>query len=178
MSNPIPSPQAYTFQAPTGIPGDVTRTDESNVEPAKLLQDGSPLAYPQAFGTPMVYGTGGIQAWLTSNVAVDFAGVLVREVPQIAGSIASDSSTNGGVPNPDVPNGLLVRGYVNVLCTYGTPARGGVVYIRTVTNGNGVVGAFEATADGGNSVALSATQAEWASDGTDANFNAELRVAR
>ena len=173
-NNSIPTPQAYTFQAPAGVPGDITRTDESNVEPA-MLQAISAV-YAQSFGIAMVYSAGGISQWGGSNVAADFAGVLVRQAPGISSN--SDALT-GNVPNPDQVQGLIVRGYVNVVCGYGTPARGGVVYVRTVANGNnGVVGTFDATSDVGNNVALSATQAEWASDGKDSSNNAELRIAR
>lgn len=167
---------AYLFQAPTGVPGDVTRADETNVEPAMLVAVSSVFA--QSYGIPMAYVAGGISQWITSNVAADFAGVLVRQAPGISGSIASDASLAGGVPYPLQVQGLAVRGYVNVVCTIGTPARGGIVYIRTVAASGKAIGDFEATSDAGNNVALSATQAEWASDGKDASGNAELRIAR
>lgn len=169
---------SYLLQAPTGIPGDVTRVDESNVEPGMLVQNAVP-AYPQAYGIPLVAAVGGFAAWNTTNIATDFQAVLVREVPAIAGSVSSDTSFSPSVPNHDQPNGILVRGYINVICQYGTPARDGVVYIRVAaTSGSRLLGGFEATSDGGNNVALTATQALWASDGMDANNNAELRVAR
>ena len=42
-----------------------------------------------------------------------------------------------------------------------------------------VIGDFEtADAGGGATVALSTTQATWASDGVDADLNAEIRIAR
>lgn len=178
-NNNIPSPQAYTFSAPVGYAGDVTRQLETNVEPAMLIAVTSVFA--QSFGIAMVYAAGGISQWSGSNVQADFAGVLTRSVPQQAGSIASDTAAppNGGVPNPDQPNGLCVRGYVAVICGYGNPARGGLVYVRTVANSNNeLVGTFDATSDGGNNVVLTATQAEWASDGKDSNNIAELRIAR
>jgi len=173
-NNSIPTPQSYLFQAPTGVPGDITRTDESNVEPAQLVAISTVFA--QAYGIPMKYVAGGISQWAAGDAATAFAGVLVREVPSISGS--SDGGL-GDLPNSDYPQGLCVRGYVSVLCKNGTPARGGVVYVRVISTGSGnAVGDFEAASDGSNSVALTATQAEWASDGTDANFNAELRIAR
>lgn len=166
---------AYTYNAPNGVAGDITRTDESNVEPAQLLAIAS--VYPQAFGLAMVYGVGGIQSWGTGNVAADFAGVLVREVPQIAG--AGDLGVfEPTIPNPAVPNGLCVRGYVSVLCQYGTPARGGIVYVNIQATGSRIVGGFEATFQSSFNVALSTTQATWATDGMDSANNAELRVAR
>lgn len=176
----LPAVQAYTFSAPAGIPGSVTRFDESNVEPAQLVAASG--VYPAAYGIAMKYVAGGIQQFNGgAETAASFAGVLVREVPSISGAIGDDSAANGtGTPwANNVPVGLVVRGYVNVQCVYGTPARGGVVYVRIATSGNGgAVGTFDATSDGGNNVALSATQAEWATDGKDANNNAELRIAR
>jgi hypothetical protein len=165
---------SYLFQAPNGVPGDITRTDESNVEPAQLLAIAS--VYPQSFGLAMVYGVGGIQAWGTSNVAGDFAGSLVREVPAIGGYPSDGFTPN--IPNPMVPNGLLVRGYMSVLCQYGTPARGGIVYVNIQATGSRVVGGFEATSQPSFNVALTTQQATWASDGVDAFLNAELRIER
>ncbi len=165
---------AYTFQAPTGVPGDITRTDESNVEPAMLVALAA--VYAQRFGEAMRYVTGGIQQFTAALTKADFAGVLVREVPSISGNALAGFSDN--IPNPDQLQGLLVRGYVSVKCTAGTPARGGIVYVRTVADTDRPIGAFEAVSDGGNSFALDAVQAEWATDGKDAAGNAELRVAR
>lgn len=171
---------AYLFQAPTGIAGDITRTDETNVEPVMLIGVGSPLVYAQAFGIPLKYVTGGVQQFNGgAETAASFAGILVREVPSISGSNASDATFDGTVPNPLVPNGMAVRGYVSVKCAAGTPVRGGVVYVQIIADGGVPVGAFRADgADGGDAVALSATQAEWASDGMDANGNCEIRIAR
>lgn len=165
---------SYLFQAPNGVPGDLTRTDESNVEPAMLIAQTSVFA--QSFGIPMKYVTGGIAQFTGSEAPTAFAGVLVREVPSISGSVNSGFSDS--VPFPDVPQGLCVRGYVSVVCAVGTPARGGTVYVQ-VTADAVPVGAFRADGtDGGNAVALTAAQAEWATDGVDAFGNAELRIAR
>ena len=165
---------SYLFQAPNGVAGDLTRTDESNVEPVQMV----PLAgvYPAAFGIPVKYVTGGIQQLSGSETAAQFAGVLIREVPAIGGT-GSDTTFDGS-PYPGVPVGLCVRGYVSVLCGTGTPARGGTVYMQ-VNTGTQAIGTFRADGtDSGNAVALTATQAEWATDGVDANGNAELRIAR
>lgn len=166
---------SYLFQAPNGVAGDVTRTDESNVEPAMLVANSGTFA--QAFGIPMKYVAGGIQQFTGSEAATAFAGVLIREVPAIEGT-GSTGAFSPTVPYPAVPQGLCVRGYVSVVCAVGTPARGGTVYVQ-VTADAVPVGAFRADGtDGGNAVALTATQAEWASDGVDAFGNAELRIAR
>lgn len=166
---------SYTFSAPAGVPGDITRTDESNVEPAMQVIQGSD--YPKV-GMGVKYATGGIQV-PSGDAATAFAGVMVREVPGISNSSADDASFNPQTPTVKNPAGLLVRGYVAVLCVAGTPARGGVVYWQVTDNAGIKAGSFRADGtDSGNAVALTATQAEWATDGVDANLNAELRVAR
>lgn len=168
---------AYLFQAPNGVPGDITRTDETNVEPAMLIAASSVFA--QAYGIPMKYVSGGIQQFSGSETAPVFAGVLVREVPSIAGDLNSDTVLDPTVPYAKQVQGLAVRGYVSVKCVAGTPARGGVVYVQVTANGGIAIGAFRADGtDSGNAVALTATQAEWATDGKDSFNNAELRIAR
>ena len=164
---------AYLYSAPAGVPGDVTRVDESNVEPAKLVAASS--VYAQSFGIPMKYVSGGIQQFNGgAEVPGDFAGVLVREVPSISGNALSGFSDN--IPNPNALQGLLVRGYIAVKCVSGTPARGGAVYVQTVANGGVAVGDFRTTDDGSNAILLE--NVTWAVDGKDANNNTELRVAR
>lgn len=166
---------SYLYSAPAGVPGDITRTDESNVEPAMQIVQGS--TYPKV-GQGVKYATGGIQL-PSADAATAFAGVMVREVPGISNAVADDVSFDPQTPLVTIPAGLLVRGYVAVLCAAGTPVRGGVVYWQVTDNGAIKAGAFRADGtDSGNAVALTATQAEWASDGLDANTNAELRVAR
>lgn len=168
------TPPAYIYQAPNGIPGDITRVDETNVEPAMLIALAS--VFVQSFGVAMRYVTGGIQQWTTGLTKADFAGVLVREVPSISGNALAGFTDN--IPNPDQVAGLAVRGYITVKCTAGTPVRGGIVYVRIVSATDRPIGAFEADSDSTNSVALDAVQAEWATDGKDADGNAELRIAR
>lgn len=165
---------SYLYRAPAGVPGDITRPDETNVEPAKLVAESG--TYAQAFGIPMKYVSGGIKQFVGGEIAPDFAGVLVREVPAISGNM--NQGLDNTTPYPDVPVGLAVRGYVSVKCTQGTPARGGTVYVRVQADTGKAIGDFEAVSDTSLSVALTATQAEWATDGKDEFNNAELRIAR
>ena len=166
---------AYLYQAPNGVPGDITRTDETNVEPAMLVAVST--VYAQAFGIPMKYQTGGISQIEASDAATVFAGILVREVPSISGN--TDQTFTGNIPNPDQVQGLAVRGYVSVKCVAGTPARGGVVYMQVTAHSGAVVGDLRADGtDSGNAVALTLAQASWASDGVDSDLNAEIRIAR
>lgn len=165
---------AYLYQAPSGVPGDVTRVDETNVEPVKLI-----TPFPANFGLPMMYAAGGVTFSATPTAAA-FAGILARAVPGISqSSVNEDVSTFQ--PNQKEINGLVVRGYVNVVCTIGTPVRGNPVYMRTVAATGKAIGDLEATFDSGNNVALTATpigNVTWATDGVDTALNAEVRVAQ
>lgn len=163
---------SYLYQAPAGVVGDITRPDESNTEPAMLVAVAGVFA--QAFGIPMRYVAGGISQFIAASVAADFAGILVREAPSISGN--ANSGLSDTTPWEKVPRGLMVRGYCNVLCTVGTPARGGIVYFCNNVAG-GAIGDFQATTSA-NNLPLSTTQATWASDGKDANNIAEIRIAR
>lgn len=167
---------AYLYNAPAGFPGGVSRPDVSEVQPAMLIAASS--VYAQAFGRAMKYATGGIQQFNGgAETKASFAGVLVASIPAIPASSDSDSSIDDfGVPNPDQPQGLMTKGYCVVKCTAGTPARGGTVYVRIVSATDRPIGAFEASSDSSNSFALDKNQAEWASDGVDANGMAELRL--
>lgn len=171
---------AYLLQAPSGVAGDVTRADESNVEPAMMVVQGS--TYPK-YGYGVQYATGGIQV-PSGGAATAFAGLMVREVPAISNSSSDDSSFSPSTPSTDQPVGFMVRGYAAVVCAAGTPARGGVVYWQVTTNGGVAAGSFRADGtDSGNAVALTLTQASWAADGVgpdgSGNTNiAEIRVAR
>jgi len=164
---------AYLYQAPNGVPGDVTRVDESNVEPAMLIAASSVFA--QAFGIPMKYTTGGIQQFNGGAEApASFAGILIREVPSISGNTLQ--GLNDNIPNPEVPNGLMVRGYAAVICLTGTPARGGAVYVQIAAQTGRPVGSFHTTDDGSDAILLD--NVSWATDGKDADGVAEIRVAR
>lgn len=165
---------AYLFHAPTGIPGDVTRPDVSNVEPITLV---SP--FPANYGLPMQYASGsqgtGCTSIITAAGASGFAGVLTRSYPAI-----SQSSTNEAVftqqPNQSEVQGLCVRGYVSVVCQVGTPVRGTPVYVCTTTQTGHVVGAFEASSNAYNTILTGEALVTWAADGVDAYGNAEIRI--
>ncbi len=169
---------SYLTQAPTGVPGDITRTDESNVEPSMLAIQGSD--YP-VVGMGVKYNTDGtaVQVPAAGATKADFAGCLVREVPGISNSSADDASFSPQTPTIKQPAGLMVRGYMTVICAVGTPVRGGIVYWQIADHSGVKAGSFRADGtDSGNAVALDAVQAEWATNGVDADLNSELRVAR
>ncbi len=171
---------AYLFQAPIGFAGDITRVDETNVEPILLVANSAVYPVP---GMGLKYTTGGAEV-PSGDAATAFAGVLVREVPQIPNAVAADATLAPATPLVTQVQGFAVRGYLAVVCAAGTPTRGGTVYWQVTDHSGVLAGSFRADGtDSGNAVALTATQAEWASDGVgpdgSGNTNiAEIRIAR
>ncbi len=166
---------AYLYQAPAGFIGDISRTDESNVEPAFLI-----TPFPSAYGVAMKYASGGITPYAAADAASVVAGLLTRAVPGISQS-SSNESVNSFQPNQSEVQNLMVRGYAYVFVNAGTPVRGQPVYIVQTASSGHVAGQFETTANAGNNIALSSTLVgnwTWASDGVDANGVAEIRIAQ
>lgn len=152
--------------APVGVPGDVTRLQESNVE---AVMQGSQFS---AFGLPCKYdGAGKVVPFAGGEVAADFVGFLTRMVPSISGNLNQGFSDT--MPWLAAAQGLLVRGYCVVICTIGTPVRGGKVYARVVAAPGKAIGDIEATADGANNIELPLV--EFAIGGKDASNFAEIR---
>src|SRR4051812_21054127 len=112
---------SYLYASPSGVPGDVTRVDDSVVEPVRLI---APL--PANFGLPMKYAAGsdgestGVTPMIAADAAAVFCGVLVRAVPGISGS-STNESFDTFEPNANEFNGLLTRGYASVFVQAGTP---------------------------------------------------------
>ncbi len=150
-----------------GVPGEITRPQDAVVESG--LFDTAKV--PAAYGTPIKMVAGKVTKIEASDAASVFYGVLTRQAPSIAGDTLQTLAS--GTPKADAVQGILVRGYCNVLCATGTPVRNGTVYMRVAATGAGL-GAWEATADGVNNVAL--TGVVWAADGKDASNNAEIRI--
>ena len=172
---------SYLYASPSCVPGDVTRVDDSNVEPANLV---SP--FPANFGLPMKYSTDtngapeGVTPMVAGDAAAVFAGILARAVPGI-----SQSSVNENIdtfqPNQSEPNGLCVRGYISVFVQSGTPVRGQPVYVVQTASAGHLAGQLEAGSNGGNNVALTGTivgNVTWAADGVDSNGFGEVRIAQ
>ena len=159
---------SYTYRMPSGVVGSVTRNLDTTVE-AAFLNASKPVL---SFGAPVKLVSGKAEPFEAGDDANDFYGVLTRVAPSISGSTAQTFASQ--VPNTDTAQGIATRGYVNVLCTIGTPVRGGAVYVRTVAASGKAIGDFEATPDTTNSVAL--PNVVWAVDGKDGGNIAEIRI--
>ena len=160
---------SYLYRAPAGVAGDVTRPDDTVVEPGLL----NAAKAPTAFGAPVKIVSGKFEKIEASDAASVFYGVLSRVAPSIAGDLVQTFA--GGTPNTASVQGIVREGYVNVVCTQGTPARGGQVFMRVTADTGKAVGDFETAADSGKCVAL--TGVTWAVDGKDASNIAEIRIA-
>ena len=127
-----------------------------------------------AFGQAVILKSTNKWATVTdSTVAADIAGIAVREVVQ--------ANTFDPQSNPDyvanAPCDVMVRGNCTVKCQRGTPAAGTAVYVRVKANStyqNAVVGGFEASADGSNTIQV--PNIEWTTGSVDANGVAEVTI--
>ena len=135
--------------------------------------DTHPAGGAIAFGAGVVYGSNGVvRTAATGDTAAAFVGVAVREVKSATNYLNQNEGSY--VQYDAVP--VIKRGCVNVLCTNGTPALDGDVYLRITANAskpNCPVGGFEAAADSTNSVKL--TNVKW-KGAADANGVAEIRI--
>lgn len=124
------------------------------------------------FGAPLVYSGTNVVQMGASAEASQFVGVAGRELK----SSLNYLEQTPGEYAPGDPVSVFQRGSIQVFCQRGTPALGGVVYVRTKPNGSyssAVVGGFEAEDDSGNVVQL--TNAQWGGP-PDANGIVELVI--
>ncbi len=152
---------------PNGFPGSYTRQPD-------MIVDTHPLGGSAnvEFGTPLVYSGNTVVPFGAADTAAKFVGIAAREIKSALGYL--DQNKGEFAPDEAVPT--FKRGCINVLCNVGTPALNGDVYIRIAANASiptGVIGGFEAAADGTNTVKL--TNCKW-HGAADANRVAEIRI--
>lgn len=152
---------------PNGFAGDYSRQPDDVIDTHALGGDNNIL-----FGQALVYSDGKVVPFGATNVAADFVGIALTGIK----SAVSYTTQNIGEYEPNDPVAVMKRGCCLVKCNNGNPSLAGTVYVRIAENASiptGVVGGFEATADGDNTVAL--TNVQW--KGTkDANGIAEVRI--
>ncbi|MDU4960189.1 MAG: hypothetical protein E6X17_05960 [Sporomusaceae bacterium] len=152
-----------------GYPGTVARLGDE-ISRTRPLKAGSADIY---FGDPVIINTDGtVQKFGAANTAAQFAGVAMRKTKGATQYLSQNRAFYTG----QEPVDTLERGGVSVNVYAGTPTIGGPVYIRIAANASvpaGVVGGFEAEADGTNTVQL--TNAKWATL-QDVNGVAELTI--
>ena len=162
----------FTFRMPAGIPGQVTREQQSTVE-AQLMSVATPLT---AFGLPGAIDATTFQfrGITTGDAATAVYGFLVRPYPTTGGAVndplATATPAIAGICN------VLVRGYLDVVVNGATAAvKNGLVYVRVAAAAAGKpIGGIEAAADGGNTIVLPAHT--YFMGPADANGNTEIAV--
>lgn len=138
-------------QISPGIPGDVSRQDGLQVEPAFFKEDNDVMP-----GRAVAFDSTGKLVYFADDGKA-FIGLTTRSYPQ--GSSYPESTA---IPAGRAV-GLMRRGYMIVKCTNGNPVRGGKVYMYKTANGGHEVGDFSAVEDSSYTVEL--TGIEWAADG-------------
>ena len=140
---------AYILRMPAGIPGDISRKENSKVEPQVMDAD-----YPVTlYGVPIKMVSGKMRPFTTGDDAVVPYGFSVRPYP-IQG--ASSEALSIATPPTNQPVDVMRSGWMTIKNNAGTPANGGAVYVRVVASGETAqpLGGVEAAADGGDCVAI------------------------
>ena len=138
-----------------------------------MIANTHPAGAVVAFGAALQYdANGAVVPMGAGSTAENFVGVASREVKSALNYL--DQDVGSYAQSEAVP--VFMRGAINVKCNVGVPKLGGAVYVRVAANESiptGVVGGFEAAADGDNTVEL--TNCQWAG-AADVNGIAELRI--
>jgi hypothetical protein len=169
-----------------GFPGTVTRLAD-RVSASRSVLATSTLNIN--FGDPVVIDTAtdtyrsvaDLIAASGTFTAAKFAGVALREVKANLNytTLGSGTPTTFGFYSPNDMAGALERGSALVLCRVGTPVSQGPVFVRIALNGAfpaGVIGGFEAVADGANTVSLATVGVVFRTSQLDSNSCAEITL--
>ncbi len=134
---------AYLYRVPVGIPGDISRQSQAQVEAAAF---NSAVPFP-GYGLPgKLVLNGSIANFEPISAVADVPyGFLVRPFPT-QGANASDP-LGTAVPSISGIASVMVKGYMTVKCNAGVPEQGGAVYVRYANGAaNTPVGGIEAAA--------------------------------
>lgn len=168
-----------------GYAGKISRNPGNliSARAVKSILNGSGVETLQTigFGDPVVLNTdntysrfGDSGTGVSAATAANFAGVAVAEVKQMT----TYATNAAGSYLPNQACDVIQIGSVTVVCSEGTPAAGGAVYIVTVAGTTSPVGAYVATATpaGAGATAVQITNAQWTTGKVDANGIAEITL--
>lgn len=154
-----------------GYPGTVSRGVDSIIE-NRFVQSSD--VNPIPFGYPVILNSNNTYSLFgATGTAATFAGIAVREVKTNTTYVTNAN----GAYQPGQPCDVLQRGSATVQVNNGTPTANGTVYVRIALNASipaGVIGGFEAVADGTNTIAL--TNVKFKTGLLDANNVAEVTI--
>lgn len=152
-----------------GYPGTFARNGDCIIANRIVKSTSDPIAFGEAV---ILNPDNTVSRFGAAGTAATFDGIAVREVKQNTSYTPANGSYTAGQPCD-----VIQRGSVSVACNVGTPTAGGKVYVRITANAGipaGVVGGFEAAADGANTLEI--TNAKWATGLKDANNVSELTI--
>lgn len=164
---------AFTFRAGAGFPGEVTRQENSIIEPVVLNASFAPTFYGQPMTVDQSAGNAGIvRPFTTGDTAANnpIYGILVRSFPQSQATASNFGNTplgGAGVPPTSGPASLLVSGYIAVQVPIGQTlaVKNGLVYIWVAaSSGAHIQGGFEAVTSGSTITMLGTTRFNGAQD--------------
>ena len=131
-----------------GYAGTVSRNND-NIIISKAVKSEEEILFGQALA---LEDDNTVRVVKEGDTSDKFIGIAVREVKQ---AINYYDNAGGYLANDNVD--ILTRGTITVKCNHGTPKAGENVYLRIKENSdivNGIVGEFEAEADGENTILL------------------------
>jgi hypothetical protein len=130
------------------------------------------------FGSPVIQNSDDTVTFGGATLtAANFAGVATAEVKQLLVLALGTNGTGSGYYQPGKTCEIIQRGKVSVKVYVGSPTTGAKAYVRVALNGsipNGIIGGFEAAADGSNTIQL--TNAVWDNGHVDANGVTSLKI--
>ena len=142
---------AINTEMPAGFNGQVARTSFAVIE-SKFVKSSAPVA---SYGCACRLDGDTVAALTGSTTAAQVYGFVVR--PQVTALAQYPNAGFDDFEAPDVgqPQGILVKGYLNVKVNNGVAAAGGDVYVRVAAGAaDKPIGGVEAVADGSNTVKL------------------------
>jgi len=139
------SSTAYLLRAPAGVPGALSRPDQSTVEPVNITPYGTTGA-PAAFGLACQIDATAEDLRVVADPDAAAYGFLVRPYPSLSGNNAASQGLGQAVPPAEGVVGVMVRGYMTVkLGGSAAAVKGAAVYVwSSADSGAHVQGQVEA----------------------------------
>jgi len=168
---------SFTFRMGAGVAGDVNRGHPASIQPCLMDPSNPVTSYGQAV-VASAAGAGVRPIGVGDGAITEIWGVVCRpypiQQPTTANQYGAVPYGDGVVPTQQ-PVDVLRGGYimVSVGTQYGSPVKGGPVFIYVAASGGGhILGQFEG-ATGANVITLDATDYYW-NGPPDSNGIAEL----
>lgn len=149
-----------------GYAGKISRDADVIIE-NRVVKDGTPDI---VFGSPVKLNSDNTyEVFGATGLATTFAGIAVSGVKQ-----ATDYYSDAVAYKANEKADVLVRGSATIICSAGTPAAGGKVFVRITADTGKKVGDWEATAVSGENVEI--PNLRWTTGYKDVNNVAEVTI--